>query len=147
MPKTGLNMGWSSVTITPDGGSAITITEITDVNFTRSASPKKFYGDANLFSKLIVSRELSRGCRISGGEIKLLADVPQGTPCTIVAVLDDAKNGAGAGAITSTLVNAVCLNNPYSGRANEFGTGSLDFDAFSTNGTTDPLTIVQSTGS
>jgi hypothetical protein len=58
-----------------------------------------------------------------------------------VATHNDANNGAGTGAITYTLTNAVIASNPIHGAHRQFGLGTLTITAFSTDGATNPLAI------
>ena len=139
MSKSGFNIGWSSVTITPAGGSAVVILNITEVDFIRSSTKKSFYGDLAVFAKIINNKEKKRGVKISTANVEALQAIPEDTPCTIVAVHNDAKNGTGAGAITCTLINAICGDNPYKGPANNYAMGEITFEAFSADGVTDPF--------
>ena len=146
LTPTNLYMNWSGTTITPAGGSTINIPEVTDMSFGRTGNLQSWKADAHMFATLCVNRGQARPCKITGGAINILATIPINTPCTIVSVLNDAKNantGAGSGALTHTLVNAVLNDNPWADSHEQWGKGDLTFSAFSTDGTTDPLTIAQ----
>lgn len=138
MSASGFNIGWSGVTV-HYGSTTITLANVKDVEIDRSGTVKDFFGDAGIFSKIISIREKKRSIKITGASLALLQSVPEDTPCTVTAIMMDAVNGTGAGAITITLINAVCAMNPYKGQSTEFGTGDITFQAFSTDGTTDPL--------
>lgn len=135
----GFSIGIGAVTVVY-GSTTITINEVKDVEIDRSATAKMYYGDAGVFSRVLVMKEKKRSVKIVGAQLALLQSVPEDTPCTVSVVFLDARNGTGAGAITATLVNGVCTSNPYKGQATEFGSGDLMFEAFSSDGTTDPLT-------
>jgi hypothetical protein len=141
-------MNWASVTWTPNGGSATPIPEIVECEFHRDGAAQVWGADASMFPTLIVNRAQRRTCVIRTGAInKALSVVAINTPGTIVAVLNDALNsagGTGSGALTFTLVNAVLVTNPSSDTHNQYGMGTLTFEAYdSTGGSTDPLTVVQ----
>src|SRR5262249_40877769 len=106
---------------------------------------KKWSADAALFCTALSVRNRERKVRVMGGAINKMALIPEGTPGTLTAVLNEHSNGATTGALTSTWTNAACGRNPFKARHNDFGTGDLEFECFSPGGTTDPLTITQAT--
>jgi hypothetical protein len=136
-----LYMNWTGVTVTPLGGSAMPLKEITDIDVDRSSEMKRWYADAAKFPLALSARNKTRKITIRGGAINLLSAIPEDTPCTVVGILNDLNNGITTGALTITCINAIVASNPFKGKNNDFGTGDLTFEAFSTDGTTDPLTI------
>ena len=142
MPGTGLNMGWSNVTVTPASSTAIVVDNVTELHPDRKGTAKKFFGDVSAFPKLIVSRNKSRTVTITSGDIAKLAAIPEDVPCTVTATFNDPLNGAttGGGGILYTFVNAVCIDNGSKGATQEFGLGTAMFEAYSTAGA-DPLTV------
>lgn len=136
----GLYMNWTGVTVTPPSpASAITIDEVVEVDFGKGGEMKPWYADACSFAKALKQVHRQRTCTIMGGNVAKLGSIPDNTPCTIVAVLNDLNNGTSTGAITFTLINAVLRENPFKGQNSEYATGHITFEAFSTDGTTDPL--------
>lgn len=145
MPHTNVYMNWTGVTITPVGGSAISLLEVLDVQVMDEDTIEQWQSDGNKFATVLVAASGSRGMTITGGDVFKLAGIPRNTLCTIVAILNDARNSAGSGAITHTLSNAMFASAPRSGTTNKFAGGSVTFIAASTDGSTDPLVITQAT--
>lgn len=138
----GLYMNWTGVTVTHGTApTTIAIDEVTDMDFGREGEVKRWSADAAKFAKALVVKNKRRTVTIKGGDVAKLASVPEDTPCTVVGILNDLNNGAGTGALTCTVTNAVCVSNPFRGKNNDFGTGDLSFEAFAPDGITDPLTI------
>lgn len=142
MPASDLFMNWEPVTVTPDGGTLVTLKEIVDIELDAQSQQEVFYGDARKHPRLICNTAKKRSLSINGGNVAQLMAIPDDTPCTIVATLRDAKNGTGTGAITVTLVNACREKLSTKGPNNKFGMSSLTFNAFANAGDTDPLSFV-----
>lgn len=147
MPHTNVYMNWTPVTITPLGGSAITLKEVTDLQDMTSDTLEPWQSDGNKFATVLVAASGSRGCTIVGGDCYKLQTIPRNTPCTIVAVLSDALNPgpSGSGSLTHTWLNAVISDTPISGPSNKYAGGSATFVCFSADGTTDPHSVAQTT--
>jgi hypothetical protein len=143
MAHTNVYMNWTGITVTPASGSAIPLKEIIDVQVTDSEGLEPWQADGHKFPTLLIAATGSRGMTLIGGDIWKLAGIPRNTPCTVVAILNDAYNGVGSGAITHTLSNAVMADTSRSGPTNKFAGGSVTFMAYSPDGTTDPLVIAQ----
>jgi cyanophycinase-like exopeptidase len=142
--KTNVYMNWTGVTVSFGvGPTVIALTEITDVQVLDEDGLEMWQSDGNKFATVVVAATGARGMTLTGGDLFKLATMPRNTPCTIVAVLRDAINGTGSGAITHTLVNAVMAGAPRGGATNKFAMGSVTFMAFSPDGSTDPLTLTQ----
>lgn len=141
MPASELYMNWDPVTVTPSGGTLVTLKEVMDVELDLASQQEVFYGDARKFARMIVNTAKKRSLTIMGGNVAQLMALPDDTPCTIVATLRDAKNGTGSGAITITLANATREKINVKGQNNKFGMSSLTFNAFADSGDTDPLSF------
>lgn len=140
MAATNLFMNWSSVSFTPTGGSALTIEEVTDVDFGFGSSLQDWYADAATFPKLSLSKELKRTAKVTTGRVAKLLTIPINTPGTFRATLDDAVNGIGTGAISFVLGPCILSDSPFKGTVNRYATGDLTFSAYAPDGITDPLT-------
>lgn len=144
---TGLNMNWENVAVTPNGGSAIAINEVTALSLNRASRHEEFYGDNRYFAKMIRAVELKRMISISSGNSSALELIPDDAPCTVTGTLADARNGivAGGGAIIVTLVNAVLEKQGTDGQNNKFAQNSVSFNSYGAVGTggveIDPLTL------
>ena len=138
-------MNWTGVTVTPPSGPAINLTEVIDVQVTDQEGLEPWQADGHKFPTVLIAATGARGMVLIGGDIYKLAAIPRNTPCVIVAILNDARNGTGSGSITHTLSNAVIADMPRSGPTNKFAGGSATFMSYSPDGTTDPLQIAQAT--
>lgn len=144
MAKTNVFMNWKNVTATPTGGgSAIVIGEVMDMGVEVNDAIEEWTADGNRFSTVAVVAQSSRGGTISGGDIAKLLGLSGTTRYTLVATLNDAYNLDGEGALTLTWTNVVFGGKSSKGPSNKFATGQVEFTAHSTDGDTDPLTIVQ----
>lgn len=141
--RSSLYLNWSSVTVTPGTGMAISLANILEVDPGIDATQLPFYGDARAFAVALAQVMERRTMTITGGDVWKLLSIPKGTPCTIVAVLNDLTNGASTGAITFTLANAFRKSIDHDAKNNQYATASVMFEAISTDGTTDPLSVAQ----
>jgi hypothetical protein len=143
MAHTNVFMNWKGVTITPSGGSLVNLTGVMDVQTSNVEGLEPWQADGHLFPTLMIRATAARSVTIMGGDVATMMAVPRGTACTVVAILDDAVNGAGSGALTHTWLNAVVADVPASGPSNKFAGGTITFVCYSSDGTTDPLTVAQ----
>lgn len=142
MPKTGLYMNWSGVSVTPNGGTLIPVTDVTDCSFPRSGTNKTFWGDNRLYARDIRTTNQVRQVMITTGNLAALDAVPIGTVCTVVATLNDAHNGVGSGARTYTAINAVLASKPDGSTNNEYANTTYSFDCFGSALDADPISVV-----
>lgn len=140
---TNLFMNWTSVTVTPDGGSAITIKHVTDISIDGKSVQETFYGDARKFAALIRNVSHSRSLQIASGDAKNVVLIPTNVPCTVAAILNHAEGGAGAasGGLSIALVNAMAGDKSIKGSNNKYATPGVSFAAFGNANDEDPLTI------
>lgn len=137
-------MNWTGVTVSYGAGpTVINLSEVVDIDLMDADIIEEWQADGHKFSTLVVAADAKRGMTIHGGDCYKLAILPKGVPCTIVAILNDAANKILAGAMTVTLINAVLSDVSIKGQTNKFAGGMVTFTAFSSDGTTDPLSIVQ----
>jgi hypothetical protein len=131
-------MNWSGVSFTPDGAPIVNFTGITNVSYDAGGSLAKFSGDGDRYNTTIVNDFNEPTFQVEGADLGAIRSVPVGTLGTFVATHNDAKNGAGAGAITYTL-RAVVGDEKIGGAHRQFGKGSISFVGFSGDGQTNPL--------
>jgi hypothetical protein len=137
-------MSFSGVTLSYGvGPTVITLLEVVEIDVIDAEGIEPWQSDGNPFPTLMVASTASRGVTFKGGDLAKLRGVPRNTPCTIGWTINDAVNGTGSGALVHTLVNAVRADSSKGVVTNKFGMGSATFAAFSADGTTDPLTVVQ----
>ena len=140
-PATGLFMSFGPCTVTPSGGPAITLPQVVDLGLGKDGEKVSWVADGGAFVSLITVRGRSRKLMIDTGQVALALSVPENTPCTVSVVLLDARNGTGTGALTLTLANAVLVGDDMQAQVNKFGQTKLAFEAYSSDGVADPLTV------
>ncbi len=144
MPRTKHYMNWKDVTVVYGSGpTTITLTEITDIAVQRGEQWISFKGDGNVFATAMALADSSRSVRITGGDVGKLLTIPKNTVCTVNFKLYDAVNqsASGAGTLSFVLSNAVFLGNAPGGGQNQYIMDSIQFQAYSSDGTTDPLAV------
>jgi hypothetical protein len=134
-------MNWSGVSFAPANGTPTTITGISSISIDSGGSLAKYSGDGDRFNTTVVNDFNEPVIAIQSADLAAIKANPVGTVGTFVATHNDANNGAGTGAITYTLTNAVIASNPIHGAHRQFGLGTLTITAFSTDGVTNPLAI------
>ncbi|MEO6809148.1 MAG: hypothetical protein ABI353_08535 [Isosphaeraceae bacterium] len=147
--KSDLFMNWTGVTVTYGATpTVIAIGEVTDMEFDEEIKQEMFYGDNRRRPKIIRNTEEVTKVKLVGGNAAILNTIPKGEPCTITAILNDAQNDAGIGALTFILKNAYRGKISNKGQNNKFATGDVEFTAAgddSVSPDSDPLTITQAT--
>ena len=141
---TNLYMNWTGVTITPQGGAAITVDKVTDVKVNRKSVQEAFYGDNRKFAAFLRNTQKKRSITLVTGNPNLHLAIPEDTYCTIVAILNDVQNGTGSGALTITAVNAKMESDDTDGSNNKYAAGTITFNCAGDDSTTpdsDPVTI------
>lgn len=134
---------WTDVTIAW-GETTLVIPEVVDVEPNPTGTMVPLNVDGNRFAALYSQQDKVREVTIKGAALNILVLIPQDTPCTITAILNDLNNGTGTGAITFVAVNAILSSNPYRGRNNELGTGEAKFLCYATDDV-DPFTSTVAT--
>jgi hypothetical protein len=138
---TTLYMNWTQVQFTPTGGSALVINRVSNVEINPGGQLHAYSGDANRYKVAVFNYMNEPHLTVHSENIGVLTSLSPGAVGAVQAVLNDPKNGdsAGSGAIKYVLANAVLENNPTGGRHMQYATGSASFRAFSSDGTTSPL--------
>lgn len=138
MAATKRQFNWGPVTFTPSGGSLTTATGVTGVNIDGGGSLAKFSGDGDRFPTTVVNDFNDPTITVTLADTIWAMAIPIGTRGTLVCVHKDAKAAVG-GAITFTLINAICASNNAGGQHRQFGQTTIMFSAESADGTTNPL--------
>ena len=132
-------MNWSGVSFTPDGGStAILITGVTSVAFDSGGSLQKLSGDGDRYNTVIVNDFNEPTAKIMTNDIGSCRSIGVGTVGVLVATHNNAKYGSGSGSITYTM-RSICSKNGFGGKHRAFGDADIEFDGYSTDGQTNPL--------
>lgn len=147
MSRTGKYTGLvSSLTWTPPVGSPVTFTGVIGVKPIINDQLVEFTGDAATFATLLARVKGSRGIQLSGNDVsKFLRSFPSG-PGTVAVTIADAVNtagGAGSGALTYTLVNAMRQEASANHQNQSADSASVTYMGYSSDGSTDPLTIAE----
>ena len=132
-------MNWTGVSFTPINGTATALTGVTSVMIDSGGSLAKFSGDGDRYVTTMVNDFNEPVVTIHSADLSALRANPVGTVGTFTATHNDAKNGAGTGAVTYTMFNAVVASYQVQGAHRQFGQGTLTFHAFSTDGVTNPV--------
>lgn len=141
MAATKLQFNWAPVTFTPAGGSLITFTKVTSVAFDKGGSLLGFSGDGDRYNTVLIADFADPGCSVTAGDIASLMSPVLGVAGVLSATHLDAKNGAGSGAMVYQLNNAVPKNVSPGGSHRQYGTATLEFDSYSSDGSTSPLGV------
>ncbi len=142
MPSsTTLYSNWTGVGFRPGGGPLIPINRVQSVGFDPGSQLIPYSGDGDRYPVGLFNLSNQPSAVVVSNNIGALLSIPPGTVGTLVATLNDARNGALAdgGAITFTLDNAVVQNAPTSARHAQIADGSVTFLAFSSDGVTSPF--------
>jgi len=139
MPATKRFMNWTGVTFTPTNGTATSISGVTSVSIDSGGSLARFAGDGDRFVTTMVNDFNEPTMTIHSADLAALRAHPVGTVGTLTATHNDAQNGAGTGAVTYTLANAVVAACHVQGAHRQFGQGTVTFGAFSSDGVTNPI--------
>lgn len=135
MSATGLQLNWHPVSFANTG-----LTRITSVNFSLGGELLEFSGDNNIFPVVIANQMNRPRCSITSGDVASLMSIQPGTSGVILATQLDAL-GAVGGAINWQLNNAVHENTDDSGAHAQWASATATFRAYSSDGTTPPLSI------
>jgi hypothetical protein len=142
MPATNLFMSYVNAIWTPlPSGTAITLDEITDVDWDLSGDPEEWYADGSIFPKLALTPKNKRNVKLTGGNIRKVLQIPLNTPGTFTVTLRDAVNGVGTGALLFTLTPCVNTGMPHKGATGKFSDGSIMLMGYAPGGTLDPLSF------
>ena len=143
MARTKHYMNWKSCTIVHGSGpTTISLTEITNVEFMINDEFVQFKGDGNIYATVMALANSTRGVRITSADLgRLSVTIPHNTPCTVTVICHDVVNGAGDGALTFVLANALKQTIAPGGAQNVILTDTVTFMSYSSDGTTSPLTI------
>ena len=133
-------MNWSGVTFTPQGGSAVVLTGVTNVEYDSGGSLVSFSGDGDLYESLQVNDMNAPRFTITLADLGAVGSISNGTRGTFAATHNDARNKTGTGAITYTGVNAIVSTRTAGGQHRQVGSGTLAIAFESPDGQTNPVT-------
>ena len=137
MSATKAQINWASVTF---GSTAIT--RVTTGGFGQGGKLLKFKGDTDLYTTIIANVTNEPNATFTTADVGTMMGILPGTTNTLTATLNDAK-GATGGAVVFTMINAVFENADTKAAHAEFGTVTGTWQAFSSDGSTPPLSFVR----
>jgi hypothetical protein len=143
MSATKAQLNWTSVSFTPTGGSATAITRVTAGTFGQGGQLVKFKGDTDLYPTVIAAPTTEPHASFTTADVGTMMGFAPGTTGALAATLNDAK-GAVGGAVVFALANAVFENADTSGRHGQFASVIGTWQAFSSDGVTNPLSFTRS---
>jgi len=138
MSATKANINWTAVS-----HGSTNLTRVTNAMFGQGGSLIHFKGDSDLYPTIIANVDNEPHASITTADVGTLFGITPGTTATLSATLNDAK-GASGGAVIFTMLNAVAENADATAQHAQFGTITGTWKAFSSDGSTPPLTIARS---
>jgi hypothetical protein len=132
---TGVQINWASMSF-----ASTVINRVTSANFGWGGQLIKFSGDTDIFPTVIANAMNDPHASITSGNQQTISGFSPGQTGTLVGTQVDAKQVSG-GNVTYTLINAVFENSDFSGQHAQFGTATATWQAYSTDGSTPPLSI------
>jgi hypothetical protein len=137
---TKLQANWSNVT---HGSNPIT--RVTQVSFNIGGALQSFSADGDHYPTVIVNlmnKPTASVATSDAGNVMNNALFAPGTVAVLSATHKDAKGSSG-GDILYVLANATVETATASGAHGQFGTATLSFQAFSSDGSTPPLSFTR----
>ena len=135
MAATKLNINWTGVSF-----NSVSITKVTNGSFGQGGTLAKFKGDTNVYTTVIACTDIEPHCSFTTGDIATMMGFVPGTAGALAATLNDAL-GQSAGNISFSTSNAVFENADSSAAHAQYGTTTGTWQLYSSDGTTNPLTI------
>lgn len=117
-----------------------TITRVSSCSFNQGGSLVEYAGDTDGFPTVLANLMSRPTANIASADAGTLMGIAPGTAGTFTATHKDILKAVN-GSIVYVLANAVSENAQSSGSFGAAGTATLNFKAFSTDGTTNPLSF------
>jgi len=132
-----LQLNWTGVTF-----ASTSIAHVSSVMFGQGGELINFAGDNARYPQIIANNVSRPRCSITSGDIYTIMNFTTGQSGTISAVQKDAASGIN-GDITWTLSGAVHENSQQTGQWGQFASATATFQAYASDGSTNPLSIAQ----
>ena len=134
------NINWTGVSFTPTSASAVAITRVTSGMFGQGGRLIKFKGDTDRYPTIIACPDQEPHASFTTADIGTMMGFAPGTAGVLAATLNDATLQTG-GAVVFALANAVFENCDSTGQHAQFATCTATFQAYSSDGSTAPLSF------
>jgi hypothetical protein len=118
------------------------LTRVTNAVFGQGGSLIKFKGDTDLYATIIANVDNEPHASVTTADVGTMMGIAPGTSATLNATLNDAK-GVTGGAVVFALANAVFENADTHAQHAQFATVTGTWQAFSTDGSTNPLSFTR----
>lgn len=138
MAATKVQANWSTVS-----HNSVSITKVTNATFNQGGTLAAFNADTDHYPTLIVNLMSKPTASVTTADAGTVMGIAPGTTGSLVATHKDSKL-ASLGDIVYTLANAVAENVQSSGAHAQFGTATITFQAYSSDGITNPLSFTRS---
>jgi hypothetical protein len=138
MSATKAQINWTSVS-----HGSTTLTRVVNMTFAQGGQLIQFKGDTDLYPTIIANPTSEPHASITTADVGTLMGISPGTTASLTATLNDAKLAIG-GAVNFTLANAVFENAETSGAHAQFAQVNGTWKAFSSDGSTNPLSFTRS---
>jgi hypothetical protein len=138
MSATKANINWTSVAF-----NSTSITRVTNASIGQGGSLIKFKGDTDLYPTIIANVDNEPHASITTADVGTMMGFVPGTAATLTASLNDAKEASGGG-VAFTLINATFENADTQAQHAQFGSVTGTWQAYSTDGSTPPLSFTRS---
>ena len=135
MAATKVQANWANV-----AHANTTITRVTQVSVNQGGALVEFAADTDHYPTVLANLMSKPSMNITSADAGTLMGIAPGTVGTATATHKDIKNASG-GDIIYQLSNAVSENAQTSGSFSQPGTASLNLRAYSSDGTTNPLSF------
>lgn len=127
----------------------VDFTEVMDVQFDERNDIIRGKGDVAIFATRVDVVGIGRTARVVTEDPTVVAAIQAGDEATLTATHKAAGNGSAlpeVGDLVFTMTNAVATRNPFGGRHAQYGQATVEFEAYSPDGVTDPLTVTVQAG-
>jgi hypothetical protein len=116
------------------------ITRVTTASFGQGGSLIKFKGDTDQYPTIIANVDNEPHASLTTTDVGTLFGITPGTTASLTATLNDARLVTG-GAVVFVMANAVFENADAQGQHAQFATVTGSWQAYSSDGSTNPLTF------
>lgn len=141
MPASKRFVNWVTTTFTKTGPVVVSITTVQSIQIDMRGQTIKGRGDGDFYSSYSRTIQGDPLITVTHQNDALLNDLPLGTTGTFSTIHRDGVNDSGTGAITYTLAQAHIGNHQIGGSHVQIGSNTLMIEAYSTDGSTSPLSM------
>lgn len=145
MAGTNLQMNWGPVAYSngTNNNNSIVFTRIDSVDINFGGTLLKYSGDLDRYPTVIINNDNNPSMSLRSSDPGTVMTLVPGTTGVIHATHKDAAKVSG-GDVVYIMINAVVESPSTSGSHAQFGTSSLSLQAYSSDGSTTPLSLSRS---